>query len=40
MQTEFRTILWRRGLSMMLFVLFSMTVAMAQGAGAREGYCD
>ena len=30
MQTEFRTILWRRGLSMMLFVLFSMTVAMAQ----------
>ena len=30
MQTEFRTILWRRGLSMMLFVLFSVTVAMAQ----------
>lgn len=30
MQTEFRTILWRRGLSMLLFVLFSMTVAMAQ----------
>ena len=30
MQTEFCTILWRRGLSMMLFVLFSMTVAMAQ----------
>lgn len=30
MQTEIRTILWRRGLSMMLFVLFSMTVAMAQ----------
>lgn len=30
MQTEFRTILWRRGLSMMLFFLFSMTVAMAQ----------
>ena len=30
MQTEFRTILWRRGLSMMLFVLFSVTVATAQ----------
>lgn len=30
MQTEIRTILWRRGLSMMLFVLFSVTVAMAQ----------
>ena len=30
MQTEFRTILWRRGLSMMLFFLFSVTVAMAQ----------
>lgn len=30
MQTEFRTILWRRGLSMMLFVLFSVTLAMAQ----------
>lgn len=30
MQTEFRTILWRRGLSMMLFVLFSVIVAMAQ----------
>lgn len=30
MQTEFRTILWRRGLSMMLIVLFSVTVAMAQ----------
>ena len=30
MQTEFRTILWRRGLSMMSFVLFSVTVAMAQ----------
>lgn len=30
MQTEFRTILWRRGLSMMLFILFSVTVGMAQ----------
>lgn len=30
MQTEFRTILWRRGVSMMLFFLFSVTVAMAQ----------
>lgn len=30
MQTKFRTILWRRGLSMMLFILFSMTVSMAQ----------
>lgn len=30
MQTEFRTILWRRGLSLMLFFLFSVTVAMAQ----------
>ena len=30
MQTEFRTFLWRRGLSIMLFVLFSMTAAMAQ----------
>ncbi|WP_304196922.1 TonB-dependent receptor [Phocaeicola plebeius] len=30
MQTEIRTILWRRGLSMMLFVLFSITVGMAQ----------
>lgn len=30
MQTEFRTILWRRGLSMMLFFLFSVTVATAQ----------
>ena len=30
MQTEFRTILWSRGLSMMLLVLLSMTVAMAQ----------
>lgn len=30
MQTEIRTILWRRGLSMILFVLFSITVGMAQ----------
>ncbi len=30
MQTEFRTILWRRGLSMMLFILFSVTLGFSQ----------